>query len=323
MARSHDYYADLGVSRTASPDEIKRAYRELAKKYHPDRNPNDPTAEAKFKQVQQAYSILKDTKKRADYDRFGEAGVGNVSTGPQGQRVYQWGGGSAVNVEDLEDLFSAMGRGSEHPSVFDELFGSKTRSRGAPRPQPGRDEERSVDLSFDQAIHGATLTLRLNTPSDGRSESLEVKIPPGVNDGQKIRLRGKGQPGFQGGQPGDLLLACRIRPHPYFRRQGADILLDVPISITEAALGAKIEVPTIEGRASVSIPAGMAGGAKLRLAGRGVRKQGGQDRGDQFIVIQIVTPPTLSEQQRALFEQLKKLDTFDPRASCPWSKGDS
>lgn len=323
MSTKRDLYEILGVSRSASEDEIKRAYRSLAKKYHPDRNPNDPSAEARFKEVQHAYEVLKDPRKRADYDQFGEVGVGQVHTGPRGERVYQWGGGSAVNVEDLEDLFSAFG-GGDRPSIFDQIFGAQGRSaRGAraSRARRGADQEHPITLTFDQAVRGATLSLRLTGGHNGRSETLEVKVPPGVTEGQRIRVRGKGQIGAAGGESGDLYLVCSVRPHPYFTRQGRDVYVDVPLTVSEAALGAKIDVPTLDGFATVTVPPGTGSGTKLRLRGRGVPAHAGTPAGDQYVVIQIVPPRAESGELRSLFERIATADRTRPRDRAAWSGG--
>lgn len=322
MAR--DFYEILGVKRDTSEADIKRAYRTLAKKFHPDRNPNDPSAEDRFKEVQEAYATLSDPQKKAEYDRFGAAGVGQWRTAPTGERVYQWGGGSKVNVEDLEDLFSAFGGGGEHASVFDQFFGrgGAGARRRTPRTQPrrGEDQEHEVTLAFDQAIQGTTLSLQLQTGGNGRGETIEVKIPPGVDDGQKIRVRGR-IPGQHGGPPGDLLLRVKVLPHPYFTRSGNDISVEVPVSATEAALGAKIDVPSIQGQSTVTLPPGTPSGARLRLAGRGIKKPGAAAAGDQFVVVRIVPPKTLSDDERRLFEKLRELDTTDPRRDAPWNRG--
>lgn len=320
MPNRRDYYEVLGVSRSADDSEIKRAYRTLAKKYHPDRNPGDASAEKKFKEVQRAYHTLSDPRKRAEYDRFGEAGVGQWKTTPQGQKVYQWGGGSTVGADDLEDLFSAFG-GSEAPSIFEQFFGGKApQSTSRPPHRRTPDEERDITLSFDQAVHGAAISLQLTSGHDGRSQTLEVKIPPGVEDGQKMRLRGR-VPSPNGGPPGDLLLRCSIASHPYFTRKGADVYVEVPVSVAEAALGAKIDVPVIDGRSSVTLPPGTASGTKLRLKGRGITHHGASLRGDQYVVIQIVPPKSLTNEQRALFEQLRSIDPTNPRGQCLWERG--
>ena len=286
-----DFYTVLGVNRSASSEQIKRAYRERAKKYHPDRNPGDSSAEARFQEVQRAYKVLSDSDKRAQYDQFGEAGVGQWATGDGRQQVYRWGAQSSINVEDLEELFSAFGGGrrTQGASVFDQFFGGGRHGRAASRSaQRGGDEEHPVTLTFEQAVNGTTIALQVRSSPNGRGETIEVKIPPGVEEGQKIRIKGKGRPGRSGGPPGDLFLVCSVKPHAYFRRQGPDIYVDVPISVVEAALGGKVEVPTLEGRATVTLPPGTPGGTKLRLKGRGVCKSGRSRRGDQYVVINIV-----------------------------------
>ncbi|MGB2987913.1 MAG: DnaJ C-terminal domain-containing protein [Phycisphaerae bacterium] len=325
MSTRSDYYQTLGLKQSASQEEIKRAYRKLAKRYHPDRNPNDPSAEQKFKEVQQAYEVLGNSDKRAQYDRFGEAGVGQWSTDPRGQRVYQWGSRSSVDLGDLEDLMSAFGGGGgERASVFDQFFRGPRRGRAAaPTPERGADEQRRISLSFEQAVHGAVVTVQLTSEHDRRSETLEVKIPPGVEEGQKIRMPGKGHPGRHGGPPGDFFLVCSIRPHPFFTRRGVDIYVDVPVTVAEAALGAEVDVPTIDGRATVTLPPGAPCGTRLRLKGRGLAERGRAERGDQYVAINIVPPKSLTEEQRRLFEQLREHDSSDPRSKCAWNEGSS
>lgn len=326
-----DYYEILGVSRTASADEIKKAYRRLSKQYHPDRNPGNAAAEKKFKQVQEAYSVLGDARKREEYDQFGAAGVGEFHTSPGGQRVYTWGGGRTVNVEDLEELLSAMGgfgggrsaRG-HGPSVFEQIFngmrgagveggGRKGGRRGyAYAPQTGQDIVQEVTLTFEQAVFGTSLQLSITLPDAG-SRTIVVQVPPGVQDGQKVRVRAQGGAGFAGGEPGDLYLVCRVQPHSLFTREGPDIHVTVPVTMTEAALGAKVEVPTLEGLITMTLPPGTSSGAKLRLKGRGGPRPGGGQRGDQFVHIRIVVPKTLTPRQRELLEELRKLETDRPR----------
>lgn len=315
------YYETLGVDRGVSADELKRAYRRLAKEYHPDRNANDPTAEDKFKELQQAYAILKDPAKRSEYDRYGEAGVGNWSANERGEQVYQWGGGASVSVDDLEDLMSAFG-GRGHARSFDDIFGNMDRGATVTRtPQRGADMEHAITLSFDRAIAGASVSVTLRSKQTGSAEELEVKIPAGVTDGQRIRVRGKGQAGRSGGPSGDLILVCSVAAHPYFQRRGADIHLEVPVTVWEASLGAKIDVPTLDGVATITLPPGTAGGAKLRLKGKGVSADRGNGRGDQIVAIRIVPPTNIDEHQRRLLEELRAMDTNDPRADCAWNTG--
>jgi DnaJ-class molecular chaperone len=325
---SEDYYDILGVSRNASAEEIRRAYRAAAKKYHPDRNPGDAEAEKKFKQAQEAYNVLGNKQKRSQYDRFGKAGVGHVED-VNGQRVYTWGGGSRINLDELDDLFTAFGGGGrgdgpEGAGIFDQLFGQRGRRgrrRAARRPTSvrGRDVERPISISFEEALHGTTVDVPVATSAGGREtrETLSVKIPPNVRDGQRIRLAGRGQPGANAGPPGDLLIVCHVRPHRYFRREGRDVYVDVPISITEATLGAKVDVPTLNGMVTVTIPPGIRSGSKLKLRGRGAAS-GVDGPGDQIVVVQIVPPKELGERQRQALENVAETLEYDPREEAPW-----
>lgn len=307
-----DYYDILGVKRDADAAEIRRAYRRLAKQYHPDRNPGNPAAEGKFKKVQEAYGVLGSAEKRKDYDAYGSAAVGDVRTRPGGQSVYTWGGGSTIDLDDLEDLFTAFGKGGgPRASVFEQIFGRGGHDRRAAGPRPaqrGRDIEQPVRLSFEQAVFGTTVDVVLqHSGGDRRRETLNVKIPPGVSDGQRIRIRGKGQSGEGGGPPGDLHLICQVASHPEFRREGADILATVPVSLTDAVLGGRITVPTLEGPVTMTLPPGSSSATRLRLRGRGVPKERGE-RGDQIVTIEIRVPRALSPRQRELFEELRRCE---------------
>ncbi len=331
-----DYYDILGLPRTASADDIKRAYRKLAKKYHPDRNPQDKTAESRFKEVQTAYEVLHDPQKRQQYDTFGQAGPEAGQPGwrsaPSGEHVYTWrsGGGPDIPVENLEDLFQVFaggaGPGGNRGSVFEQFFregpraGRRQRRRSAPQPaeEPGRDLEHPVSLTFDQAIHGTTLDLRVSEGQGGNSQTVSVKIPPGVADGQRIRVRGQGHRGGPVSSPGDLYIVCRVEPHRYFRRAGNDIYLDLPVSLTEAALGAKIEIPTLDGRTVLTVPPGTPSGAKLRLKERGVKPPGKQPRGDLYALVRIVPPRSLTARQRELLEELRASGDETPRSGVGW-----
>lgn len=315
-----DYYKVLGVKRDASQDDIKRAYRRLAKQYHPDRNPDDSSAEKKFKEVQQAYDVLSNPEKREQYDQFGTVGVGHWTTDNHGQKVYEWGGGTRINIDDLEDLFSVFQGAGRSASPFEEVFRHRGGPRRAPRQQPqqGSDIAQNISLTFDQAVNGATVSIT-RRPRSGRSPTTgSVKIPPGVETGQKIRLRGEGQPGRNGGPPGDLIIHCTVEPHAYFRRVGQDIHLDVPVGIDEATLGTRLEVPTLTGPVTVTVPAGTKSGAKLRLRGRGGAKPGSAERGDQFVIIQIVPPSNVNDELRKALESLRT-DGDNPRSASPWA----
>jgi len=342
-----DYYEVLGVSRTASPDQIKSAYRKLAKKFHPDHNPGNKTAEARFKEVQAAYETLSDPQKRKMYDEFGHArpghGAGHTGwrSGPAGQHVYTWqsGGGPDIPVDNLEDLFQVFaGIGGQQPgrggrgvdsSIFEQFFRGRGRGKTGRRQAedtPPSDEkgtsgdiEYPVTLSFEQAIHGTTMDLRL-TPADRREEShtVSIRIPPGVADGQRVRIRGKGNPGLSGQAPGDLYIVCQIQPHPYFRRMGNDIYIELPLTVTEATLGTKVEIPTLDGKRMLTVPPGTPSGAKLRLKELGVKPPGHKPRGDLYALVRIVPPKTLSPKQRELFEQLHQADGSSPRQNIGW-----
>jgi len=376
-----DYYEILEIPRSASPDQIKTAYRRLAKRYHPDRNRNDKSAEGRFKELHQAYEVLNDPAKRRAYDQYGHAGVhgmggggpggghgagwrptgaGGWQTGPGGQRVYTYGGpgfggyggtGGAgaqeVPIEDIEDLFSIFGGGpsagpgsaggnagagsSAFEGFFNKMGGGRGRGRGGGRGRASRQEsaveqgaelEHEARLGFLQAIHGAQLELRI-TRGD-REETVTVKIPPGVRDGQRIRVRGKGHPGIGGGQAGDLYIKVRIEPHPYWRRVDDDIYLELPLNLTEAALGTKVDIPTLEGRTVLTVPPGTPCGAKLRLKNQGVRPpgngkgEGDKPRGHQYMVVKIVPPKTLTPEQTRLLEEFRQCGENNPRADVGW-----
>jgi DnaJ-class molecular chaperone len=333
-----DYYEVLGVGRGASEEEIRSAYRRLARKYHPDLNPGNKQAEAHFKEINSAYEVLSDPEKRKAYDQFGpdfahfRAGAGagagagpgpGFGAGPGGAR-YTWAGEGSPFDDAAFEAFGGGG-GGEGASIFEELF---SRLGGRPGRGPrgamrGQDAEAPIDITFEQAVKGVSTTLTVQRPAgDGsvRPERLEVRIPPGVRDGQRLRLRGRGSPGVGGGPAGDLYLAIQVQPHPYFRREGQDIYIDVPISVSEAALGTTVEVPTIHGRTAVRIPPGAASGTKLRLKGQGAGDAQGLGRGDQYCLLKIVPPRKLSDQQRQAFEQIKGLESENPRADVPWNR---
>ncbi len=310
-----DYYDVLGVGKGASDAEIKRAYRRLAKKYHPDQNKDSKDAETKFKELQEAYSVLSDKAKRGRYDQFGHAGIDPRFDGHTGGTWTGVGpGGPPIDFGDLFDFEFTSRPGGGVSSIFDHL---RQAGRAGPRPSPshapvGHDVEHTVSLTFEQAVHGAKLDIHLDT-GGGRRQRITVTIPPGVRDDQRIRVRGKGHPGGRGRPAGDLYVVCSVQPHAYFDRRGDDIYLDVPVTITEAALGAKVDMPTLDGIRTVTIPPGTASGAKLRLAGLGIRSPRGANRGDHYAVIKIVPPAKLTPQQKRLIEELAATDAPAPR----------
>jgi len=311
---SKDPYEILGVPRTATQEEIKKAYRRLAKLYHPDRNPNDKTAEQRFKEVHAAYEVLGDPQRRAQYDRFGAGGPA--------PDVRTWTTGAGVSFEDIGFDFSSLG---DLTSIFEQFFSRASgRRTGARRgfqrasQERGPDIEYTLDLTFEESLRGTVRELVLSSPDFGQpSETIRVRIPPGVSEGQRIRVRGKGAIG-PGGR-GDLMIRCRVRPHPYFRREGNDILLDLPLTFGEAALGTSVEIPTPDGPTLVKVPAGTSAGTKLRLRGRGVRDAQGQT-GDLYAVVRIVVPKTVSTRARELIRELETELSQRPREEIGWRK---
>ncbi|MCA9067560.1 MAG: DnaJ domain-containing protein [Planctomycetaceae bacterium] len=310
---NHDYYETLGVSRKASQEEIRKAYKKLAREYHPDNRPDDPEAEKKFKEIQEANSVLSDPEKRAQYDRFGSAFQNAGAGGGPGQ-PFHWstsgqGGAGAVDLEDI------LGGGFDLGDLFGGGFGGgqQRHARSQPRPRAGQDIEMEIEIPFQVAVEGGQHSLPLRK-QNGNVERLNVKVPAGVDTGSVIRLSGQGHPGMQGGPPGNLRLTVKVAPHPYFRREGNRILVDVPITACEAVLGTKVEVPTVkEGKVTVTIPPGTSSGAKLRLSGLGAPDPKTKQRGDQFVVVKIVVPKTLDEESQQLYQQLAERSSFSPR----------
>ena len=315
-----DYYATLGVKKDASQDDIQKAYRKLARKYHPDVN-KDPAAEVKFKELGEAYEVLKDADKRKKYDQFGAHWKRAQQGGgpPPGYEGFDFGGFDFSGFGG-----GAGGSGPEgFSSFFEMLFGSGgpggARGRRAPRGAGGRgrmrggDTEATIQLTLDEAVRGGTREITLSDAETGQRQTLSVRIPEGIRPGQKIRLAGKGQPGFDGSPPGDLLLKVEVLPDPRFRIEGSDIHTTVPVAPWEAALGGEAEVETPTGSVRVRIPAGTSSGRKIRLRERGLSAPGGT-KGDLFAEFRIVVPEQLSERERALFEQLAEASEFRARA---------
>jgi molecular chaperone DnaJ len=365
-----DYYQILGVARGTALAEIKRAYRKLARKYHPDLNPGDKSAEAKFKEIQEAYSVLSDAKKRDQYDRFGFAGNVPPGAGPGGP-------GASPGFEGFD--FSDYGS-STFRDFFDNLFGGAgARAAGgaeAGRQEQGEDLNYTMKVGFEDAIHGLQTRIRLSRlvacdrcggrgnvsgsgqracptcggsgrsqmqrgfmkfsgvcPACGgsgkapgticpecrgegvaqRSELISVRIPAGVDTGSKVRIPARGNAGRNGGPPGDLYILIEVAPHGLFRREGADISVKIPITVPEATLGAKIEVPTLWGKTTIRIPPGTKSGQKFRIRGQGAPVPGKAAKGDEFVEVAIVPPPFEDQRVRELMKELEKLSGPNPR----------
>ncbi|AKS41618.1 DnaJ C-terminal domain-containing protein [Wenzhouxiangella marina] len=304
-----DYYKVLGVESGASQDEIKRAYRKLARKYHPDVS-KEADAEERFKEVGEAYEALKDPDKRKAYDQVRQGGWqqgDEFRPPPDWQGGFQGGGFNPEDLAGFSDFFS---------SLFGGGFGGG-RSRG-PRQAPGRDSHARIEVDLETAFKGGARRISLARAvvgADGhvhqRPQDLEVRIPAGVSDGQQIRLRGQGEPGFGGGPAGDLYLEVALKPHRLFEVHGRDIHLQLPIAPWEAALGAKITVPTLAGKVTMNIPPGSSSGKRLRLKGRGLP---GKSPGDQYVILKVVVPPADDERQVELYRELERAQNFDPRA---------
>ncbi|MFS8783368.1 MULTISPECIES: DnaJ C-terminal domain-containing protein [unclassified Synechococcus] len=316
MQNFKDYYKILGVSKTATADEVKQAYRRLARKYHPDVNPNDKAAEEKFKDINEAYEVLSDPSKRRQYDQFGQyyqqggfrssRDAYTYSSSPFSQDFGGSGfGGSGVDFSQFDDF----------QDFIDQLLG-RVRSQTTDRSSgfsgstgnTSYDAEATIQISIPEAFEGGKRRLRV-----GGDRVLEVNIPPGITPGKRIRLRGQGHPNPNGGA-GDLYLKIELKDHPFYRLEGFDVYCDLPISPSEAVLGAQVEVPTLDGVVKLRIPPGMQPGRKLRLAERGFPKGNGE-RGDFYVVVQIHLPTQISEEERELYERLQRVQSYDPRAT--------
>jgi len=288
-----DYYKILGVGRGATEDAIKKAYRKLARKYHPDVS-KEANAKERFQEVSEAYETLRDKEKRAAYDSLGSSFRPGQDFRPPPDWFDRFGSGRAEDLRgvDLSELFESMG-----------IFGrAQRRSR---RSFAGEDLEVPVKLTLEEAFRGTERTVQL----EGRA--FTARIPRGATDGQRLRLRGKGGPGMNGGPPGDLYLQIALEPHPLYRVSGHDLDIDVPLAPWEAALGAEVEVPTLEGRVKMKVPPGSKSGQKLRLASKGLPRPGG-GAGDLYAVLSIAAPDTLTERERELYEALREASRLKP-----------
>jgi len=319
-----DYYEVLGVARSADAKKIKSAYRKLARQYHPDVNPGDQTAEARFKEIQEAYDVLSDDKKRKLYDQFGHQGVSANFDPEAAERMRrQWGrgggfpGGQGV-PPGFEEIFGATGRGGAGGVHFEggglgDLFGSIfSGGRRQAGPRPGRDLTTSVEIGFREALLGTEVRLRIDG-GEGRPSNLTVKIPPGVKTGTRVRVPGKGSSGAMGGAAGDLYVETVVRDDPLFSREDDDLRCEIPVTLSEAALGASIEVPTIDGSVKLKIPAGTQGGRRFRLKGKGAPRLKGGGRGDLYVRVRIVVPKGLDDEEREMIERLAGKEPKNPR----------
>jgi len=380
-----DYYELLGVSRTAKEDEIRKAYRKLARKYHPDLNPGDKAAEEKFKQVQEAYDVLSDAKKRGVYDQYGfysdNIPPGGPGGGPQPGPGMDFGGfdfSEFINQQQQQRRGGGAGPGGFR-DIFREFFTSRGQDQGA-APEKGSDLEYGLNIGFWESVRGTQVKLNiarqetcdtcggsgtaggnsavcpecdgtgqvtqmagamkfsLTCPrcdgrgrlknvcpvchGDGRvpkTETVEVRIPQGVASGARLRVAGKGNAGRMGAGPGDLYITVRVEPHPFFHREGDNIEVNIPVTVSEAGLGAKIEVPTIDGRALLKVPQGTQNGQKFRLRERGVVNARKGSRGDQIVQVSIQAPKVQDERTKELLRELAQINPADPRAEI-WSK---
>ncbi|MEW6113174.1 MAG: DnaJ C-terminal domain-containing protein [Thermodesulfobacteriota bacterium] len=325
-----DYYSILGVAKDASTEQIKKAYRKLARKYHPDVNPGDKAAEEKFKEVSEAHDALSDPEKRKIYDEFGDEGLRAGFDAEQARQYRQW------------QQFGSRGRRTAGPGYYgdfsfeggqvrygglDEIFrdvfgtGAGAGAAGGPfaarGPRKGMDVDASLEVDFLTAIQGGTtrVTLQKHSAEGGppRTETIDVQVPAGVDDGSRIRLAGKGEPGFEGGPPGDLFITMKVRPHPVFKRDGTSLRLELPITVSEALNGAEIGIPTVSGPVQLKVPKGTKSGQVLRLKGKGVPDLKTKARGDLYVTIRVQVPSTKDPEAIRAAETLERFYSDDIR----------
>ena len=295
-----DYYKILGVDKTASSDNIKKAYRKLARKYHPDVNPNDKTAESKFKELQEAYDVLKDEKKRKEYDELGpnyfnfkNAGAGAGGGPTQGEYYYDYTGGGPSGFT----FNTGGGAGFNFEDIFSDLFSRSGRKQG---PAKGNDLSAALEISVIESVKGTERIININ------GDKIKVKIPAGIANGGKIKVSGKGSPGLNGGPSGDLYINIAVLSDNIFERKGNDIYVNKKIKLTEAVLGAKVEVPTVDGKIMLTVPAGTQNGAKFRVPKKGATDMQAKKTGDLIVIIQVEVPSNISEKMKKIFMELSK-----------------
>lgn len=294
-----DFYSVLGVSKTASEKEIKKAYKKLAMQYHPDKNPDDAVAEAKFKEIKEAYEVLTNKEKRQQYDQFGHAAFDKAGFGGQGQHSQGFGGFEDIFGGAFQQQSQGFGGGF---GGFEDIFSQARGGRGQARPRKGQDIEFTLTVDFIDAVQGAEKVVEL--PLNGEQKKINVKIPAGISDGEKIRFAGKGSAGIGGGPAGDLLLIIATRPHAFLEREGNDLICNTKVDMVTAALGGEAEVNVIDNRFKLKIPAGTQTGRKFKMTGKGVTSRKGQT-GDLFVKVFVETPTNLTDKQRSLLEQFK------------------
>jgi DnaJ-class molecular chaperone len=332
-----DYYKTLGVSRDASSEQIQKAYRDLARKYHPDLNPNDKTAKDKFQKVQAAFDVLNDEKKRKMYDQFGPGfdqmgGGPGPGAGPRGGS-YTWSGQMPEGFEgiDISQILGGMdpsvftgeasggGARGGFGDFFEQLRGGGKRGgrskRGRAAAMAGEDLHSEITIPFNTAVTGGETELHFDR-GRGKQETIAVKIPPGIADGGRIRLRGQGEPGAGGGPPGDILLTVHVSPHPHFRRHGDDLEVKLPVTLAEAVLGAKVDVPTPYGTISLRIPPRTNSGTRLRIKGHGVKHKDGT-KGDLYAETHIILPDRLEDDLVSAARKLES-NSDNPRSDLRW-----
>ena len=290
-----DYYKVLGIDKKSSPEDIKKAFRKLAVKYHPDRNPDNRAAEDKFKEINEAYAVLSDPKKKEEYDTYGSSGFHK-----------QYSQEDIFRGFDFGNAYKGMGAGGGE-DIFSRLFGGSFGGRAGRAgfhsgPQKGGDLEMETDVSFRDAVQGAEKVIAFRR--NGKREELRVKIPAGVDNGSKIRITGKGGQGEGGGEAGDLFMIIRVLPDPVFSREGGDLTVERRIPFSAACLGTSLDVPTLEGDKRIKIPAGIQPGTKIRLKGFGVKSLGSNAKGDLYLKIALHVPEAISDEQKKLVEEL-------------------
>ncbi|MDD2504288.1 MAG: DnaJ C-terminal domain-containing protein [Clostridia bacterium] len=312
MAEKRDFYEVLGLEKGASVDDIKKAFRKKAMQYHPDKNPGDKAAEDKFKEVNEAYEVLSDSDKKDKYDRFGFAGIDpNAAYGrdqTQGQGFGGFGGQGGYQYQTYGNFDGSQYgtyqdiSGSDFEDIMSSIFGSRGFS-GAQRrnvPRKGADFKTNLTVTFEEAAFGTKKKIRVN------DKTISVTIPEGVDNGSKISLKGQGQPGTNGGADGNLIVEINVRPHSKFTRKGSDIFIDVPITLTQAALGTKIVVPTLNEKVSYNVPPGTQPNTIFRLKGKGIKELKSKRIGDLYVKVLVTIPAELTAEQRDLFEKLEK-----------------